>query len=101
VCFLPESLPPPDLDHYDIFTARHPDAEAELESMTAVATHTPTTHEGGKSITDLASALLNSLCRDTIDSSVLLDGESDAVARALAEIEDLSDDEAKKSIERG
>lgn len=43
--------PDADTHHYEIFAAQHPEAEAELRSMTPVAVHMPTPHIGGKVIT--------------------------------------------------
>jgi hypothetical protein len=39
--------PDVDTDHYEVFAAQHPEAEAELRSMTSVAVHTPASHQGG------------------------------------------------------
>jgi hypothetical protein len=39
--------PDADTDHYEVFAAQHPEAEAELRSMTPVAVHTPVSHQGG------------------------------------------------------
>jgi hypothetical protein len=39
--------PDGDLDHYDIYAARHPDAIADIDDLTPVDTYAPTPHQPG------------------------------------------------------